>query len=319
MQKAEDEFRLLVGGPRVRVVEQGGDVLAHLLGRNYPWASRRMCGDEQCVPCRSKVWLQSEQKEARKNGTKLPDVLDKKTSNQCRREGCNYSLQCLDCALGGVRAIYWGESGCSSRQRHRTHDSEVEKGVTNNPLVQHAIEAHGGQKPHYLALINRVEPRPLYHAVREAVQMSQMPEGVQNMNRCMEWRTPRIPVLSAEGGDPESGPGSSVVNPRPDWSRGVMDQVREGRLKRIRYWDTSRDHNEQLNGPQSQEEDPEDREVGQGPLKKARVEQDLANLDTEGVSGVGAHCRQGPTWRVCWTNGRTSGASRSLWRIARTP
>ena len=67
MQKTEDEFRLLVGGPRVRLVEQGGDILSHLLGRNDPWASRRTCGDKQCVPCRSRVWLQSQQKEAKKN------------------------------------------------------------------------------------------------------------------------------------------------------------------------------------------------------------------------------------------------------------
>ena len=108
VQRAEDEFRAMVGGDRVRVVERGGDVLAHLVCRNDPWAARRTCGDPKCVTCRSRTWLQTQRKQAKKDGTSLPKVLEVRTSNQCRREGCNYSLQCLDCALGGVRAIYWG-------------------------------------------------------------------------------------------------------------------------------------------------------------------------------------------------------------------
>ena len=87
---------------------RGGDVLSHLLTRNDPWASQRTCPDPGCVTCRSRVWLREQQKAARKSGTKLPKVLDQRMSPQCRREGVNYSLQCLDCALGGVRAIYWG-------------------------------------------------------------------------------------------------------------------------------------------------------------------------------------------------------------------
>ena len=102
VQEVEDNFRKAVGSmERVRVVEKGGDVLGHLLCRNDPWASKQTSGNSFCVTCRGCTWLQDQQKEARKNGTKLPDVLEKKTSHQCRREGCNYSLQCLDCALGG--------------------------------------------------------------------------------------------------------------------------------------------------------------------------------------------------------------------------
>ena len=156
----------------------------------------------------------------------------------------------------------------------------MEKGVTSNPLVQHAVEVHGGKKPHYLAVINRVESRPLYRAVREAVQISQNPDGVSNLNRCMEWRTPRVPVLSAAGGDPESGPVSEMTNPRPDWSRGVMDQIKEGKLKHIKYW-TDNETNETTSPGETL--DPQD---CQGPPKKPTMDPARDDLDRESVSAV---------------------------------
>ena len=89
-------------------------------------------------------------------------------------------------------------------------------------------------------------------------------------------------MLSAERGDPVSGEGSTIINPRPDWSRGVMDQVREGKMKRIRYWDldtnNDRDHNNAQHGPQGHE-DSSDQVDRQGPSKKARMGQDQADLD----------------------------------------
>ena len=199
IQAAEDKFVSLVGGGRVRVVEKGGDVLAHLLTRNDPWASKRTCGDHKCDTCRSRMWLKEEKKNAKKSGVPLPEALLQKKSTQCRREGTNYSLQCLDCALGGVRAVYWGESGTSSRQRHATLKAEVERGLASNPMVNDSIEVHGGTKPTYLSLISSIEPRLMYRAVREAVQIGQQPPGPSNLNRCMEWGAPRVPILTTVG------------------------------------------------------------------------------------------------------------------------
>ena len=101
VQKAEDAFSALVGGGRVRVIEQGGDVLSHLVGRNDPWAASRTCGDPGCLPCRSRTWLKQAKKDAKKAGGELPPCLLMKSSHQCHREGVNYSLQCLICAMGG--------------------------------------------------------------------------------------------------------------------------------------------------------------------------------------------------------------------------
>ena len=57
VQAAEDCFRSLIGGPRVRVIEKGGDTLINTLGRYDPWAARRRCPDEGCVMCESRMWL----------------------------------------------------------------------------------------------------------------------------------------------------------------------------------------------------------------------------------------------------------------------
>ena len=157
------------------VVEKGRDILSNTLGRNDPWASRRTCGDPGCDPCKTRMWLKLQKKEARKQGKALPDVLMTSTATQCRREGCNYSLQCIDCALGGVRACYWGESSRSARKRTQEHRSGAEVGLVSAPMVQHAVEVHGGRPPNYITLVVALETSPLYRACRESIQIASIP------------------------------------------------------------------------------------------------------------------------------------------------
>ena len=201
VQRAEDSFTDLMGGSRVRVLEHGGDTLINSLGRNDPWAARRRCPDEGCMTCESRFWLQAQKKKARKLKLKLPEVLLTETSNLCRREGCNYSIQCLDCIPKGLRTLYHGESSRSPRQRHGEHKRDLEHGITSSPLVVHALEEHGGMRPKFLAVVRNTEPRALYRIVRESVMIGGQPFGPQNMNRCQEWGVPRVPVLSSLGGD----------------------------------------------------------------------------------------------------------------------
>ena len=47
IQDADDKFVSLLGGGWVRVVERGGTVLAHMLGRSDPWATTRLCDDQR--------------------------------------------------------------------------------------------------------------------------------------------------------------------------------------------------------------------------------------------------------------------------------
>ena len=173
--------------------------------------------------------MKEERKAAKKSGTELPRVLVQKTSPQCSREGLNYSLQCLDCALEGARSIYWGESGVSPRQRHELHQADVDKGEVSNSMVMHSLEVHGGKRPNFLSLINRIKPRPLYRAVCEAIQIAKMPAGPENINHCQEWGTPRVPILTVTGGDmPITVPGH---NPRQDWTQRMLDQINKRNMQ----------------------------------------------------------------------------------------
>ena len=240
VQQAEDAFCELTGSQRVRIVEKGGDKLANLLCRNDPWAARRTCSDLSCATCRSKVWLSEQKKEARKTGQGLPESLVKTTSNQCRREGTTYVLQCLDCALSGRRSLYQGESSHSARQRHAQHSKDLEQGVATSPLVDHAIRVHGGVRPQVLYLIKNVEPRPLYRAIRESVAIASQPMDDRNLNRCQEWGAPRVPILTVRGGDPAQGNKDDNVgpNPNPVWSRDTLEEIAMGSRKRVRLWDS---------------------------------------------------------------------------------
>ena len=103
-----------------------------------------------------------------------------------------------------------------------------------NPVVIHTIEEHGGVRPQMTALIDQVEPRPLYCAVREAVRITQLPNDSRNRNQCQEWGQPRVPVLFASGGDVL---GLAVRegndNPMREWTD--VAEIVEGSRKRVRY------------------------------------------------------------------------------------
>ena len=146
MQKAEDEYCSATQCKRIRVIERGGSKLVHLLGRNDPWASQKTCRDPACVTCTSRTWLKEKAKEARKRKEELPPGLLRSGSHACRREGVNYSLQCLTCLSIGCRTLYRGESSRSSRQRHGEHWRDLEAGVVTSPMVLHAIQEHGGDE-----------------------------------------------------------------------------------------------------------------------------------------------------------------------------
>ena len=143
----------------------------------------------------------------------------------------------------GMKSAYWGTSSRSARQRFSEHSQGCEKGLISAPMVTHAMEAHGGRRPSYVCLITNLDPSPLYRAVRESCQIASMPPGIQNINRCQEWGTPRVPILLVEGGDLAPGQGE-VTNPRRDWTRVQMDKIKQGTLKRICYYDDVSDEDD---------------------------------------------------------------------------
>ena len=273
MQRRDDQLTEMTGSRRVRVVESGGDKLVHLLRRNDPGSTKRFCKDKACTPCGTRAWLVEKKKDTREMKEKLPKILISKTSRQCRREGVNYTLQCLLCLPLGKQSLYRGESSHSARGRQGQHARDISNGVVTNPLVIHSIKEHGGVRPVMAATIDQVEARPLYRAVREAVRISQLPDDSRNLNRCQEWGQPRVPVLSVTGGDVAKGQDpdcrEGVHNPRKTWSENTLAEIERGGKKRVRYWDENKEEDESRTVP-----DPEiDLQPASGPkpLEQASV------------------------------------------------
>ena len=182
IQAAEDAYSSMMGCKRINVVEAGGSKLINVLGKNNPWESQMYCTDNSCVTCTLRAWLKEQEKTAKQNGTSMPKFTLKVGSTLCRREGVNYSLKCLLCLETGVDSRYQGVSSRLSCQRHGEHQAAVDTGLVSNPMVLHSVEQHGGTMPRFIATINRVDPRALYRACRESVQIANQPNGPRNIN-----------------------------------------------------------------------------------------------------------------------------------------
>ena len=180
-------------------------------------------------------------------------------------------------------------------------------------MVLHSVEQHGGSKPSFLAVISRLEPSALYRACRESVQIANLPSGLRNMNRCMEWGRPRVPILVATGGDENEGEsGEPGRNPRPEWSAMTMEKIREKGLKRIKFWERETEENESA-VDHGHGQDPEERgqhppNTSSRPPPSKRRRQNHPMRETEGATdGPGTDGGAGDVGRIA-TNGDGSGA-----------
>ena len=206
--------------------------LAHSLGMNDPWAHTRVYDGFSCPTCRTRTWLKEEKLVVRNAKEKLLDLLLQKTGSMCRQEG-----SASPASPKGKKTLYRGLSSQSACQRHHEHHSDVENSTASSPLVQHSNLEHRGCKPQVIYLIDKIEPKALYRAIKEAVKILNMPEGPMCMNMCSEWGVPRVPILTVLGGDQLHREAPGVHNPHLNWSREMMEKIEEGSNKRIEYWD----------------------------------------------------------------------------------
>ena len=113
----------------------------------------------------------------------------------------------------------------------------MDKGVLSSPLVMHAVDVHGGARPNFLAVVDRVESRALHRVVREALEVSAQPDSPSNINRCMEWGVGAslLLQLGVSGGEqPQDVEGLGPSNPCPQWAEEIR-RAKERGLKRIQY------------------------------------------------------------------------------------
>ena len=118
--------------------------------------------------------------------------------------------------------------------------------VASSPLVQHALQEHGGQRPNILNTIRSVEPRPLYRAVKESVAIARQQGSTGDMNRCQEWGAPRVPIISVAGGDQQEGCVGAWRqgdhNPNQEWSGIMLEEIKSGSRKMVVLWDQGQTH-----------------------------------------------------------------------------
>ena len=116
VQEVEDDFVAMTGCQRGRVVEQGGDKLVNLLGRQDPWASKRVCPDPECPACLSRTWLRQQKSAAKKSGVELPGGPGDQNKQHVQKRRSPLCPALLDLCPGDQGSFYQGEMSCSARQ-----------------------------------------------------------------------------------------------------------------------------------------------------------------------------------------------------------
>ena len=109
----------------------------------------------------------------------------------------------------------------------------------------HTLEIHGGETPQMLALLDKVEPRPMYRIIREAVMIEQMEDSMYNMNRCQEmtglWGAqPKLTRVVMQGGR-QSPELLAPENPNPMWTAEVKRKIHQGKPRGSSWRPATRD------------------------------------------------------------------------------
>ena len=85
-----------------------------------------------------------------------------------------------------TRPFYKGESSRSGHQRNKEHAQDLREGLVTSPIAMHTVKVHGGVIPQFLAILDRVEPGPMYRIIRESIEIEEMSQDIYNMNRYQE-------------------------------------------------------------------------------------------------------------------------------------
>merc|ERR1712082_121659 len=158
--------------PKLKMVEQGGLMLKHILTNSNPWKDRP-CNPPQCSTCQGEH-----------PGT-------------CRILSVVYSNTCLKCKDLGKEIKYIGESARTMLERSKEHQRDAlasKETVKTSHMRDHTILAHGGEEEGILGLFRmdlvKTAPTALERQIREAVEIRRAPqEHLLNLkeeyNRCL--------------------------------------------------------------------------------------------------------------------------------------
>ena len=164
--------------PTVRFIERcGGGTVIDLLGRSNPWAKEWQCPRTNCLPCKGRYLLSTEE-DSRKSGEGPPMPRPGKEETlsvpKCTGEGIGYYLECWTCRLQGKEIKYVGESSRSAFQRGKEHSKEIGEARKTHPMTQHFQEKHQGQQQEVLMRTVRQARTALEWQVWESVMIDRL-------------------------------------------------------------------------------------------------------------------------------------------------
>ena len=92
----------------------------------------------------------------------------------CWKTGVTYQITCLPCQQAGVLARYCGESGRTGYSRGLEHQDNLQRGKRGQPLSDHCIEYHNGEKQDFEMEVTGGFKRPLPRLVAEGQNIDMM-------------------------------------------------------------------------------------------------------------------------------------------------
>ena len=123
-------------------------------------------------------------------------VCSRSQKGNCWKESVGYEISCLDCAEGGDRYVYIGETGRTAKVRCGEHLDDLEK--RKGSLWPHCRDVHGGRPVAFRSEVIACFRNPLDRQLNEAWRIRNE-EGVL-LNRKEEWLAPADVTIRVERG-----------------------------------------------------------------------------------------------------------------------
>ena len=180
--------------------------------------------------------------EEKHQGNNTKELKEKWSAHpNCRMEGVVYKIDCKTCLAqqqqhnnpqqGPQHSLYTEETSRSAFHRMKDHNTALNNGDTNSPLVVHAVSVHNGEKPKFLMRITSIEGNALQRIVTEAVYIACKPATTLNLDRKNEWGLiPRLQTTGKWGAQDTTNKVTDNTN-RENWTRETLNQIEMGAEK----------------------------------------------------------------------------------------
>ena len=163
--KEQEVFLSQLCGEAIKIVERSGSTIRQLLVKSNPWASGTVCGDTDCLLCKT-------------GGGK----------QDCGKRNICYEIFCKSCRAaverkepGAVDSFYPGESARGARERSKNHMAAYRANQKDSFMFKHYCEHHGqgAERPEFGMKVLRYHTSATTRQVHEACVIWQRSRGVK--------------------------------------------------------------------------------------------------------------------------------------------